>query len=71
MAYEVIKSCTPGITDYEMRSRLNESTYQAFISYERLLTKSIYDCIAGKRRNESLFALKMTTDGIAVYLKLD
>ena len=61
----IYKSCSPKYTSYDIE-RL--SGVVTFVSFERLLRMSLYDAI-GKKENEKMMGMKITEDGIQVYIE--
>lgn len=64
---KIYKSCTPGISDDQfMLKGLDGLT--SFVSFERLMTKSIKEAI-GLKKNERIRGLVIEYDGIQVYIE--
>lgn len=61
----IYKSCSPKYTDEQVK-RLSGVT--TFVSFARLLNLSIYDAI-GKKPNEKIVGMVITTDGVQLYIE--
>lgn len=61
----IYKSCSPKYTNDQIK---HLTVTKSFVSYERLLSQSLYYAI-GKRDNEVMVGMQITSDGIYVLLE--